>query len=88
LINSNSYCKYISIVAQSAAQPKLNKDNIRQLKIILPPIEEQENIVEYIQDINNKFDSAISLKEQEIDKLKEYKMSLIDGVVTGKVKVS
>jgi len=87
LINSNSYSKYISIVAQSAAQPKLNKDNIRQLKIILPPIEEQKNIVEYIQNITNKFDSAISLKEQEIEKLKEYKMSLIDGVVTGKVKV-
>ena len=35
----------------------------------------------------DKEDSAISLKEQEIEKLKEYKMSLIDSVVTGKVRV-
>ena len=30
---------------------------------------------------------AISLKQNEIDKLKEYKTSLIDSVVTGKVRI-
>lgn len=31
---------------------------------------------------------AILLKEQEIEKLKEYKMSLIDGIVTGNIKLN
>ncbi|WP_339918441.1 restriction endonuclease subunit S [Yeosuana marina] len=87
LINSNAYSKYISIVAQSAAQPKLNKDNIRQLKIILPSIKEQKEISAYIETISQKIETAIGLKQQEIDKLKEYKSSLINGVVTGKVRV-
>lgn len=35
-----------------------------------------------------RIDTAIYLKQQEIEKLKEYKSSLINSVVTGKVKVS
>lgn len=87
LINSNSYSKYISIVAQSAAQPKLNKDNIRQLKIIFPPLSEQNEIVNYIETASAKIETSIGLKEQEIDKLQEYKSSLINSVVTGKVRI-
>jgi type I restriction enzyme S subunit len=53
----------------------------------VPLVEEQNQIVEFIETTTSKIATAISLKEQEIAKLKEYKMSLIDGVVTGKVKV-
>ena len=37
---------------------------------------------------NEKIAKAISIKEQEIDKLKEYKTVLIDQVVMGKVKIN
>jgi type I restriction enzyme S subunit len=60
---------------------------IQNFLVTLPPIEEQMEIINRIETTNKKIATAISLKEQEIDKLKEYKMSLIDGVVTGKVKV-
>ena len=36
---------------------------------------------------SQKIETAIGLKQQEIAKLKEYKSSLINGVVTGKVRV-
>ena len=55
--------------------------------IPIPPKQEQMEIAKYIETAKTKIATAISLKEQEIEKLKEYKMSLIDGVVTGKVKV-
>jgi type I restriction enzyme S subunit len=60
---------------------------IQNFLVTLPPIEEQIEIINRIETTNKKIATAISLKEQEIEKLKEYKMSLIDGVVTGKVKV-
>src|SRR5690606_3471797 len=44
LLNSISFNKYLMIIANSAAQPKLNKENIRSLRIILPPLHEQEAI--------------------------------------------
>jgi type I restriction enzyme S subunit len=68
-------------------QMNLNVDRIGINAIVIPSIEEQKKIVEFIETTTTKIATAISLKEQEIEKLKEYKMSLIDGVVTGKVKV-
>lgn len=67
--------------------PTISETKIMNIKVAIPKSDEIEKIVEKTNEINLKFDSAISLKEQEIEKLKEYKMSLIDGVVTGKVKV-
>ena len=68
-------------------QMNLNVDRIGTNAIVIPSIEEQKQIVEFIETATTKIATAISLKEQEIEKLKEYKMSLIDGVVTGKVRV-
>lgn len=65
----------------------LTKDKLSNIEIINPPKDEQQKIVEHIENLTIKIASAISLKEQEIEKMKEYKMSLVDSVVTGKVKV-
>lgn len=67
--------------------PTISETKIMNIKVAIPKSDEIEKIVEKTNEINSKFNTAISLKEQEIKKLKEYKMSLIDGVVTGKVKV-
>ena len=65
----------------------LSQDLLKRMPVLMPPITEQEEIGNYLNDKTTKIATAISLKEQEIEKLKEYKMSLIDGVVTGKVKI-
>lgn len=75
-------------LSQSAAQPGIAVGVIKNERFPYPPKEEQTEIAEFIETATTKIATAISLKEQEIEKLKEYKMSLIDGVVTGKVKVS
>ncbi len=67
--------------------PAINSTDIGRLTVVHCGFGEQKEIVEYIKIATTKIANAISLKEQEIEKLKEYKMSLIDGVVTGKVKV-
>lgn len=71
----------------SRKDPNISQDIIKNMPIVYPSINEQQEIIEYIETRTTKIATAISLKEQEIDKLKEYKMSLIDGVVTGKVRV-
>ncbi|MBP4142621.1 restriction endonuclease subunit S [Flavobacterium sp. P4023] len=58
-----------------------------EMPIAYPSKYEQDDIVVFIKSLSTKITTAISLKEQEIEKLKEYKSSLIDGVVTGKVRV-
>jgi type I restriction enzyme S subunit len=66
---------------------KVSRDDLRSMRLPFPSFSEQNQIISYIETQSSKIDTLISLKEQEIEKLKEYKMSLIDGVVTGKVKV-
>lgn len=56
--------------------------------IILPPNEEQEKIAAYLDTVNQKIDRAVALKREEIEKLKEYKQTLINSAVTGKIKIA
>jgi len=70
-----------------SAQQALYLVNVSEVKIAVPPLKEQFEIVQYIENITTKIATAISLKGQEIEKLKEYKASLINEAVTGKIKV-
>ncbi len=65
----------------------LNYSDFKRLQIPVPTRGEQKQIVNFIESISTKIVSAISLKDQEIEKLKEYKASLINSAVTGKIKV-
>jgi type I restriction enzyme S subunit len=75
-------------LVSSTAIPMLSQFQINNIEVTIPPIDEQKYIVSHIEIVTHKFDTAISLTEQEIEKLKEYKASLINEVVTGKIKVN
>ncbi|AIZ42708.1 restriction endonuclease subunit S [Cellulophaga baltica] len=62
-------------------------DNFNNFRFPIPPLSEQKEISDYIETASQKIETAIGLKQQEIEKLKEYKSSLINSVVTGKVRV-
>lgn len=55
--------------------------------LIVPPIDEQKQIVAFINERVASIDTQISSIEKQIVNLNEYKQSLISDVVTGKVKV-
>ena len=67
--------------------PTISENKILNFKVALPPHNEIKKITHYIEKASQKIETAISLKQQEIEKLKEYKSSLINSVVTGKVRV-
>ncbi|KXV33633.1 restriction endonuclease subunit S [Gluconobacter thailandicus] len=69
------------------AQANLNVDRIGGITVCLPPKAEQNVIMEYVQMANEKTDRAIGVKESQITALREYKTSLINAAVTGKIKV-
>jgi type I restriction enzyme S subunit len=63
------------------------KDSFFSFKTFIPPKQEQQKIVDFIENQTSKIDKAINLQQKQITKLKEYKTTLIDSVVTGKVRV-
>jgi len=75
-------------LGKHGTQLNLNTETIGNIYIPLPPANIQNEIVCEVNNISIKFANAISLKEQEIEKLKEYKATLINSAVTGKIKVS
>jgi type I restriction enzyme S subunit len=68
--------------------PTISETKILNFKVALPQKSEIEEILKYIETATAKIATAISFKEQEIEKLKEYKSTLINSAVTGKIKVS
>ena len=61
--------------------------DISNLYIPVPPIDEQKAIVAYIEERVAKIDALSQKLQQEIENIKEYKQRLISDVVTGQIKV-
>lgn len=69
----------------SAGQKRVPDDYIRNLYIGLPTIEEQQQIVCYVHEKLRSNEALIGLTSLSIDKLREYRSSLINAAVTGKI---
>ena len=93
-ITNISYLYYLLIAmdlnqyaSNSAAQPGLSVGNILTVKTLLPPIDEQVRISEFLDNCCPRIDEVITEKQSLIDDLESYKKSLIYEVVTGKRRV-
>lgn len=62
--------------------------HLGKMFIVVPPLHEQQEVAAYCARENERFDAAIAIKEEQITTLKEYKTSLINAAVTGKIKVA
>lgn len=60
---------------------------LKDFPICIPPVEEQDLILSFVENNSQKYDNSISKAQKEIDLLQEYKQALITEVVTGKRKV-
>ena len=74
-------------MANSNVQPFLNMNNIKNLKISLPSIEEQKNILIHLEEKLEDIDNLIA-KSLSFDKLiRERRTALISAAVTGKIDI-
>ena len=61
---------------------KIMNNEMGNIEILLPPLTEQKKIADYLDKRCEKIDTAIDNQKQIIEKLKEYKQSLITETVT------
>lgn len=66
---------------------RLPAQNFNTVAVPLSPVEEQNNIVTFLEEKCSQIDKLIDLKQQKIEKLQKYKKSLIYEYVTGKKEV-
>ena len=83
ILESLSYQPYIT----GAAQPKLSQENLGNILIPIPPLNEQKSIMNHIKRETKQIDKTIIKIDSEIKLLEEFRATLISEVVTGKIDV-
>lgn len=71
----------------SRKDPNINQDQVRNLAFPLPPLSEQEEIVQFVENENRKLDALSDRATSAIDLLREHRQALITAAVTGKIDV-
>jgi type I restriction enzyme S subunit len=77
------------IVARSVgvSYPAINASELIELGVVIPPIEEQRAIVDWLNSRLSNVDKIITNIEKQINLIKEYRQALITAAVTGKINV-
>lgn len=78
LVNSSTY---------GTKMPRANNNFIQNISVPIPQLNEQKEIAAYLDNLTFKLDNLISKHKLYIEKLEEYKKTLISDVVTGKIDV-
>lgn len=87
-VRSNVFTEQVRVNSTGMSYPAINSTTLGSQRVLFMSIEQQKQIVSYLENLESKIAQSISLKEQEIEKLKEYKTVLIDSAVTGKIRVN
>ncbi|MCO7187939.1 MULTISPECIES: restriction endonuclease subunit S [unclassified Pseudoalteromonas] len=90
LLREMALAKYIQVICNAVRQRavRIRYNNLAPLFMVVPPVKEQEDIVSFIEKESAKLDAGIKHLNEQISKLKEYKTTLINSAVTGKIKVT
>ncbi|MBI9051846.1 MAG: restriction endonuclease subunit S [Anaerolineaceae bacterium] len=79
--------KIIMISSTGASREGLTLDKLRSFEILLPPRNEQDDILEAIKEKTNSLNYYIEVLTNQITKTYDYRTRLIADVVTGKLDV-
>lgn len=86
-MNSDIARAYFSLEGWGTAQINISVPILQNLPIPIPPIEEQQTIVTYLEKTTDKIDTLIAKAQQAIALQKEHRTALISAAVTGKIDV-
>ncbi len=84
---SSLYMLWKSMIFIQATIQNIGANKYSNMEVVLPNIEGQQQIADYLDKKCAEIDNLISIKQQKIEKLQEYKKSLIYEYVTGKKQV-
>lgn len=81
-LENESFIKYINLLSAGSAQPNISMGNILDFKIPYISQREQETIAGYLDKKCGEIDRVVEVQKEVIEKLKEYKQSVITEAVT------
>lgn len=84
---SSLYEQWKNMIFIQATIQNIGANKYSNMEIVVPSIQEQKHIVEFLARKCRKIDRLIDIKNRKIEKLNDYKKSLIYEYVTGKKEV-
>lgn len=87
LEQSDYISQQVIFMSRGAIMAGLNSTIIKELNILVPPLDEQNELMKFISLKSQQMDLVIYKVEAAIIKLKEYRQSIISEAVTGKIDV-
>lgn len=84
---SSLFCRIMDMGSAQSTVPSVRLPMLTNFVVCIPPLSEQQAIASYLDVKTSQIDSLITLKQQKIDELKDYKKSIIYEYVTGKKRV-
>lgn len=87
VMRSDLFVQQTALISYRVAMPKINVEQLAEIKIPVPPPPEQERIADYLDNRCTTIDEVIDIKSKQLDVLKKRRQSLIYEYVTGKRRV-
>lgn len=86
-LTSNTFVDEVCALSTGVSYPATNASSIGNLFCLIPPLGEQKAIADYIEAKTAYIEKILETINLEVEKLKELRKTLINDVVTGKIKV-
>ena len=87
VFNSSHFYDALVLNWSYGTQQNIGMGVLSNIEIPCPPLKEQAEIIQHLDAQNTKFDKLIGTQSALIEKLKEYRSSIISHAVTGKIDV-
>ncbi|MBP2216060.1 restriction endonuclease subunit S [Arthrobacter sp. CAN_C5] len=77
----------LAIIASGSAQPNMSVENLQSFSFPIPPLEEQQRILDYVNRKCDRLNTIQGTARKMVLRLQERRSALISAAVTGKINV-
>lgn len=81
-IQSPVFLNFVGLLYNGMGVPHLTQEILKTIRILMPPLDEQQSICDYLDNKCAEFNSTLSDIQSQIEVLEEYKRSVITEAVT------
>ena len=87
LLNSDYGQEFLHLVKTGALHPHLNCGNVKFFNVLIPPLDEQASIADFLENQRESIEIMTFRVRDSIERLTEYRSTLITAAVTGQLGV-
>jgi type I restriction enzyme S subunit len=87
LITSEGVVSELSLESKGSTMDNLNTETLGRVRLPVPPVNEQMQVLAYVNEVEGKFRNLIAKATSAIELMQERRTALISAAVTGKIDV-